>query len=327
MIRLNRRGLMAGGAALIATGAHAKSKKPIPVIFHTDIGDDVDDTWALLFLLRRPEIDLKLIVTEGKNAVYRGRLTAKLLTLAGRHDVPIAIGADGQDTPGNQSDWVGDFQLSDYPLPVATDGAKAMIDLITASRDRVTIITTGPATTTAEALRRAPAIAKKACFVGMEGSVREGYAAGAAPDIEYNVKCDPAALATVFAAGWPCAITPLDTCGRFVLDAGGMAALYASTDAFARAVIANSEAWLTKASWMAKDFDLKQHSSILFDVVAVAMAYDTSDLVMETLRLSVRPDGMTVIDPAGRPVQVATRWKDMAAMRKRLVQTLTERPA
>ncbi|MBW8732703.1 MAG: nucleoside hydrolase [Asticcacaulis sp.] len=327
MTRINRRGLMAGGAALVATSAIAAPKKPIPVIFHADIGDDVDDTWALLFLLRRPEIDLKLIVTEGKNAVYRGRLTAKLLTLAGRRDVPIAIGPDGQDAPGNQSDWVGDFKLSDYPLMVTTDGAKAMIDLITASHERVTIITTGPATTTAEALRRAPAIAKKARFVAMEGSVREGYTAGTAPDVEYNVKCDPASLATVFAAGWPCAITPVDTCGRFVLDAGDMQTLRASTDPFARAVIANSEAWLPKAPWMAKDFDLSQHSSTLFDVVAVVMAYDTSDLVMETLRLSVRPDGMTVIDPAGRPVQVATRWKDMAAMRKSLVQTLTEKPA
>jgi inosine-uridine nucleoside N-ribohydrolase len=319
--------MMAGAAALIATPALAKPKKPIPVIFHTDIGDDVDDTWALLVLLRRPELDLKLIVTEGKNAVYRGRLAAKLLTLAGRRDIPIAIGPDGQDAPGNQSAWIGDFKLSDYPVPVTTDGAKAMIDLIMASRERVTIITTGPATTTAEALTREPKITRRARFVGMEGSVREGYAPGSAPDVEYNVKCDPKALATVFAAGWPCAITPLDTCGRFVLGAADMATLSASPDPFAQAVIANSEAWLPKATWMAKDFDLKQHSSTLFDVVAVVMACDTSDLVMETLPLSVRDDGMTVIDPKGHPVQVATGWKSMNAFTAKVVGALTEKTA
>ncbi len=327
MTGLTRRGLMAGGVALTASRAQAASRKPIPVIFHTDIGGDVDDTWALLFLLRRPELDLKLVVTEGSNAVYRGRLVAKLLTLAGRHDVAIAIGGDGKDDKAAQSAWIGDFKLSDYAQPVTTDGAKAMIDLIMASKTSVTVIGTGPATTTAEALKREPRIVKKARFVGMFGAVRQGYAPGSAPEVEYNVKCDPKALQVVLSAGWPCAITPLDTCGRFILDAGDMAAVSASSDPFARAAVANSEAWLPNAPWMAKDFDLKQHSSILFDVVAVAMVYDTSSLVMETLPIAVRDDGMTVVDAAGHSVQVATAWRNMAALRRSLVDTLTERPA
>ncbi len=327
MTGLTRRGLMAGGVALTASRAQAASRKPIPVIFHTDIGGDVDDTWALLFLLRRPELDLKLVVTEGSNAVYRGRLVAKLLTLAGRHDVAIAIGGDGKDDKAAQSAWIGDFKLSDYAQPVTTDGAKAMIDLIMASKTSVTVIGTGPATTTAEALKREPRIVKKARFVGMFGAVRQGYAPGSAPEVEYNVKCDPKALQVVLSAGWPCAITPLDTCGRFILDAGDMAAVSASSDPFARAAVANSQAWLPNAPWMAKDFDLKQHSSILFDVVAVAMAYDTSSLVMEPLPIAVRDDGMTVVDPTGHPVQVATAWRDMTALRRSLVTTLTEKPA
>ena len=75
---------------------------------------------------------------------------------------------------------------------------------------------------------------------------------------------------------------------------------------------------------------LRQMRSIDCARVAILVVEDNDAsrrLVMETLRLSVRPDGMTVIDPAGRPVQVATRWKDLTAMRKSLVQTLTEKPA
>jgi len=41
----------------------------------------------------------------------------------------------------------------------------------------------------------------------------------------------------------------------------------------------------------------------------------------------VRDDGMTVIDKTGPRIQVATGWKDMAAMRRDLVGTLTERAA
>jgi hypothetical protein len=33
-----------------------------PVILDTDIGDDIDDTWALGLLLKSPELDLKLVV-------------------------------------------------------------------------------------------------------------------------------------------------------------------------------------------------------------------------------------------------------------------------
>ena len=40
-----------------------EEKKKIPVILDTDIGDDIDDTWALALLLRCPELDPRLVVT------------------------------------------------------------------------------------------------------------------------------------------------------------------------------------------------------------------------------------------------------------------------
>ncbi|UCF42470.1 MAG: hypothetical protein JSV99_07655 [Planctomycetota bacterium] len=38
--------------------------KKMPVIFDTDIGDDIDDTWALALLLKSSEFDIKLVTTE-----------------------------------------------------------------------------------------------------------------------------------------------------------------------------------------------------------------------------------------------------------------------
>ena len=43
----------------LATQAVAKT----PVILDTDIGGDIDDTWALVMLLKSPELDPKLITT------------------------------------------------------------------------------------------------------------------------------------------------------------------------------------------------------------------------------------------------------------------------
>ena len=165
---IHRRSLIAAFAALgVAGAAKAKTKSAQPVIFHTDIGGDIDDTWALLLLLRHPELDLKLVVTEGSNAVYRGRIVAKLLTLAGRSDIPIAINPDNRNDPGAQSDWLGDYKLSQYPGKLLIDAPRAISREVKASG--ATIISVGPATTIARPWRLIPASprsrASSACSV------------------------------------------------------------------------------------------------------------------------------------------------------------------
>jgi len=47
---------------------------PVPVIFDTDIGSDIDDTWALAFLLRCPELDVGLLTTDRGRPAYRAKL-------------------------------------------------------------------------------------------------------------------------------------------------------------------------------------------------------------------------------------------------------------
>ena len=92
------------GAALL--GACAESPAPIPVILDTDIGGDIDDTWALAYLLRSPELDLKLVVTDFGDTVYRAKIAAKLLEVAGRTEVPIGIGVRQSEEQGPQREWV-----------------------------------------------------------------------------------------------------------------------------------------------------------------------------------------------------------------------------
>ncbi len=324
----DRRTMMAGALASGAKHALPGHHGPMPVIFHSDIGYDVDDTWALLLLLRSPALDLKLVVTDVDNTLYRARVAAKLLHLGGRSDVTVAYGPKAGNARGPQSDWVGRFTLKDYGGHVRHDGAQAIVDTVMASKHKVTIISTGPATLAAAALKLEPRIAKRARFVAMDGSIRVGYDGAPKPVAEYNVKTDPAALRAVFAAPWECTITPLDTCGLLVLDGDDYQRVRHSCDPFARAVIENSRLWLPRAPWMPKDYDLNKRSSTLFDAVAVVMAYDESDLNMETLSLFVTDDGRTVVDPvAGWPVRCATGWRDLNRFKRKMVDALTRRQA
>ena len=148
---------------------------PIPVILDTDIGLDVDDVWALAHLLNCPELDIKLITTCTGDTTYRAALVAKMLEVAGRTDIPVGVGLMGEASLKTHSEWLGDYQLSNYPGIVYADGIAAISSTILASEDTVTLIAIGPLTNVAAALEHAPAIVENAKFVGMHGSLRAGY--------------------------------------------------------------------------------------------------------------------------------------------------------
>ena len=79
----------------------------IPVIYDSDIGDDIDDTWALGFLLQSPELDVKLVVGDNGKPIYRAKLFAKFLEVTGNAHIPVGMAAGtDMEAGGNQSAWV-----------------------------------------------------------------------------------------------------------------------------------------------------------------------------------------------------------------------------
>jgi inosine-uridine nucleoside N-ribohydrolase len=68
--------------------------------------------------------------------------------------------------------------------------------------------------------------------------------------------------------------------------------------------------------------DPKVQSSILFDTVAVYLAFSEELLVMEKLGVKVTDDGYTIIDDSARMINCATAWKDLPAFEDFLVRRL-----
>jgi len=323
-------GLLWLGSALMSVPVGAADTAPtppapVPVILDTDIGDDIDDTWALALLLKSPELDLKLAVGDYGQAQYRARLLAKLLARAGRNDVSVGVGLEAGPTGnGRQAAWLQDYDLNSYPGEVHTNGVQAIIDTIMHSPQPVTLICIGPAPNIAAALKLEPRIAQHARFVGMDGSVYLGYGGAKQPCAEWNVKADPKAMQAVFAAPWDITITPLDTCGLVVLSGDKYARVRDAADRNVADLIANYRVWLAAGHASPANVG-DQHSSTLFDPVAVYLAQHQDLCVMEKLNLRVTDDGYTVIDPQGRPVNVATKWKDLGAFEDFLVERLAGR--
>jgi inosine-uridine nucleoside N-ribohydrolase len=298
----------------IVSGAHER----IPVILDTDIGSDIDDTWALAMMLKSPELDVKLILTETGNTTYRAKIAARMLEIGGRTDVPIGVGIHLEDEAGPQADWVEGYELSSYPGSVFEDGVGALIDTIMGSPEPITLICIGPVPNVSAALQREPRIAERARFVGMHGSIRRGYGG------EYNVARHPEACQEVFAAPWDMAITPLDTCGLVQLEGRKYQAVRDCEDPLVQALIENYRIWARNLPPSAGRLDAEVQSSTLFDTVAIYLAFSEELVVMEELTIRVTDDGYTVVEEGAKEVNCAVDWRDLAAFEDLLVRRLIE---
>jgi inosine-uridine nucleoside N-ribohydrolase len=309
-------------ASLPALGAADSGGTRTPVILVSDIGTDIDDSWALAFALRSPELDLKLVVTDPADTTYRANVAAKFLEDSGRGDVPIGIG-DNSGPTGDSfktlTSWVSGYDIAKYPGKVFQDGVGALIDVVEKSPQPVTVIAIGPVNSLALALKRSPGIAAKCRLVGMYGSFDVGYGGGP-PSPETNVRVNPAGLRSVLSAPWKdILLTPLDTCGSVSLSGERYHSIWSATsDPMARALIESYCLFAPVQNWMKCDF-FTRRSTTLFDCVAVYLAYSEALVEVQTIAFDVTDDGYTRRSESGPfKARVAVRWKDEDAFEAQL---------
>jgi len=216
-----------------------------------------------------------------------------------------------------QANWAEGYSLSSYRGKIFLSYVPATTETIMSSPRPVTVISIGPTPDLAAALAWEPAIAAKAHFVGMHGSIHVGYRGNPQPTAEWNVKVAPAALRAVLAADWLSkTITPLDTCGLIRLSGRKYQLVLESADLLARAVIENFRAFRAGKP-------IEGESSTLFDCVAVYLAFSRALVEMKSIGVRVTDDGSTVPDDAAPRVDCALAWKDMEAFKDMIVTRLT----
>ncbi len=191
---------------LFLAGAVAQSPKKI--IIDTDPG--IDDAMAILLALNSPEVKVEaLTVVPGNVEAGQGLENAlKLVSLAGRCDVPVAAGAQH---PLNQKlvtaqFWHGKNGLAGVELPLPKCkadphfGPDLIIELVHKYPHEITLVPIGPLTNIALAVSKDPSIVPLVKdVVIMGGSISGGNVNGAA---EANIYGDPEAASIVFNAGW-----------------------------------------------------------------------------------------------------------------------------
>jgi inosine-uridine nucleoside N-ribohydrolase len=296
-------------------GPSLSKSRPIPVIFDTDIGGDVDDAWALSFLLACPELDVKLIVSDSGDTVKKAQLVAKFLKCAGREDIPIGIGLNRSGGTVPQ-----DTSLDGYTGKVYVDGVGALIDTIMNSEQPITLIATGPVPNLELALEREGRIVDNARLVVMGGCIgRQEEGEPGFP--ENNVVKNSKAARKAYGAGWDVTMTPLDTAGKVRLEGEDYARVRDSDSPVARMVMEQYYAWNKRQTVHFRD--VTRTSSILWDTGAIYLAFDESFCRMRDIRLIVTDDGITKPSPDGKLTHVAIEWKDLDGFRKLLADRIS----
>src|SRR5262245_47535135 len=172
---------------LLSAMSAAAADKPVPVIFDTDIGTDIDDAYALAALLKRADLELLGVTTVSSDAVARARLAAKLLHVAGGdwRKVPVYAGNSTATQYMKQVEWAREFTSPVLHTAGAVDFMRREIE---ARPGKVTLIAVGELTNVAELLKT-PGIAPKIAAISlMGGSIYRGYAAASRPEPEWNIK-------------------------------------------------------------------------------------------------------------------------------------------
>ena len=287
------------------------------VILDTDIGDDIDDAFALALLLSSPELRVDFIATSFGDTPLRARLVERFLRGAGRTD--IAVGAGPPTAPGarfSQSGWA-----SAEPPVAAPDAVAATLRRLRAApAGTVTLIALAPLTTVRAMIDRdSGAFRRLARVVVMGGSIRRGYGRHAGetssrPSDEYNVRCDPAGWRALLSSGVAIEIMPLDAT-EIALDAPRRTRLFAAKP-LGPVLEALYREWAHGSPWGT--------TPTLFDVVPVARLLRPSVCAPVPLRIDVTGRGATHV-VAGMPNASACLDVDRAAVLDLLDQRLRAR--
>jgi purine nucleosidase len=190
------------------------------IVIDTDGG--IDDAVALWWALAQPDVEVVAVLTTWGNVGADGAAAnvARILVAAGRTDVPVALGLDGPIGPTPLDRRGGHVHGEDglggcadrWPTGGVGPGpepAGALLARLTAERPgELDLVTVGPLSTVAGALRDDPGIAGRVrSLTVMGGSVAAG--GNALPLGEANIAHDPTAAAEVVAAPWATEAPPL----------------------------------------------------------------------------------------------------------------------
>lgn len=288
------------------------------LILDTDIGTDIDDAFALIYLLKKG-CTLSGITTVYRNARRRAKLCKAVLASMGLSAPEVYAGIDlpfvqdpasiepasckqhydenGRYIPPQCSDEYEGFPISSL----------SAVDFIIGEcrrNERTDILAIGALTNIAAALRIAPEIGGKIRLTMMGGCLKPLSLGGEPPHpvAEWNILCDPEAAHIVFTSDAEVRMVGLDV----TLDAALPEEVFRRLKASSVCPVLDRMA----AQWAAY---YRTNTPVLYDpVAAVSLFSDCLGFEKRRLRVGLegKERGVVYEDGTGKEISVALRRRD-----------------
>jgi purine nucleosidase len=271
--------LFARTAISQGTASNAAEK----IIIDTDIGDDVDDAFAVALALRSPELQILGISTTFGDTETRAKLADRLLGEVGREEIPVAVGTPGQErgqfTQRTYAEG-GHFARASHPKAV-----DFILEQIRRAPGQVTLVAIGPLVNVGALIDKdADTFRKLRRVVLMGGSINRrygdlGYFPDRGPEPEWNIKNDIPSAQKLFASGVPIFMMPLDST-QLKLDEVKREILFRAGTPLTDALTLLYHEW-------------GQQTPTLFDVMTIAYILNPQLCPVKPMRIRVDEHGFT----------------------------------
>jgi len=269
-----------------ASGAGSSLADTQLVWVDTDIGDDLDDAFALGLVMRSPELKVLGISTAFGDTQTRARLTRRFLRAGGITGPMVTAGVHTE----TQNVMTQRTYAERTPAATFPDGVEAMLAAIRQHPGEITLLAIGPLFNIGAAIDRDPGTFRQLKrVVMMGGSIIRGYDGQSGEvrpaDAEWNIKCDPKSAAKLLATGVPIFMAPLDST-QIHLEAAERESIFAADTPL------TDQLTLLYHQWVANSGN-HSPTPTLFDPVAAAYIFRPDLCPMEPMRLTVDEQGFT----------------------------------
>ncbi|HEX4637247.1 MAG TPA: nucleoside hydrolase [Rhizomicrobium sp.] len=283
--------------------AGAQPAAPEKIIIDSDIGDDIDDAFAVALALSSPEFQLLGFSASFGDTPTRAKVLDRMLGELGRSDIPVAQGipANVNLNAFTQRRYAegGSFARATHPGSV-----DFILDQARKYPGQVTLVAIGPLPNIGAAIDKDAATFRKLKrVVIMGGSIRTmndpyGVAPPIAPHPEWNIKNDIAAAKKLFAAGVPLQVLPLDSTANLKLHEVARTALFAHGSMMTNILAGLYYEWSAYT---------RSPTPILYDPMTLASLLDPSLCPLTPMHIAVDDAGNTKEAPGAPNAQVCLK--------------------
>lgn len=317
----------------------------IPVIIETDIGQFMDDAWALTFLLKDPQVDIRLIVVSTNNTELRAQIVAKLCASSSHKSIPIAIGDKTSDYAGPQSHWAASYNLTSYPGSIIRTSASIAVATVLKSAllagERVHLVELSPPIVFSEVAQTYPDLVSAATvYAGfMGGCFKYGYGHSFGQTTEYNAKFNITATDRLLRAQFatPLQLSPLDTSAQVKVTGDNYQRVLVASqkDGLVGALVESFRVWWRMCPHdplgiMCPQNDPESYTSSLFDLQAAAFASSYAGslrkfvVVEKNQPVAVNATGFTNIVSEGSPTDIFMEWNDLPGFMTEVIDVIVK---